>query len=239
MNLICRAVSLALLTAMPLLAGTYKAKVEPYDTATVSAEAAGRITVLDARDELKTLDKVVIEIDHALDKVMLKNDRAKLELLEEQVALKKAQYDSIKELKSQNRFTKDQYRTELLSLRMQSDDLRSVIAQREDTIAKKQVAVRGMYVKQLYVRRGEYVAPGTKLMALEDHRGGRIILYVDAADRARIGTGRISVEGETGWRVEKAATSTDETYVSYYRVDLVKRGEMPYGRVVTVTIADE
>lgn len=228
-----------ILAVLPLFAGTYKAKVEPYDTATVSAETAGRITTLDARDELKTLDRVVIEIDHALDEIMLKNDRAKLKLLEEQMALKKAQYDSIKDLKSQNRFTKDQYRTELLSLTMQADDLRSVIAQREDTIAKKQVAVRGMYVKQLYVRRGEYVAPGTKLMALEDHRGGRITLYVDAADRARIGKGRISVEGESGWHVEKAATSTDETYVSYYRVDLVKQGEMPYGRVVTVTIADE
>ena len=103
----------------------------------MSAEVSGRIVKLDQRDELKTLDKVVIEIDHALDDIRLANDRSKLKLLQEQIALKRSQYDSIKDLASQNRFTKDQYKTELLALQMQAEDLRNVIAQLKDTIAKK------------------------------------------------------------------------------------------------------
>lgn len=228
---------LPLLIALPLAAGTYKAKIEPYDSATVSAEVSGRIVKLDQRDELKTLDKVVIEIDHALDDVQLANDRNKLQLLKEQIAVKQAQYDSIKDLASQNRFTKDQYKTELLSLKMQAEDLKNVIAQLEDTIGKKRIALHGQYLKTLYVRRGEYVAPGSKLMKTEDHSGGRLVLYVDADDRAALDKAGVSVEGEKGWKIEKAAKSTDETYVSYYRVDLVKRGEVPFGRVVTVTIS--
>lgn len=227
---------LALVCALPLVAGTYKAKIEPYDTATVSAEISGRIVRLDPRDELKQLDKVVIEIDHALDDAMLANDRRKLKLLLEQVALKQAQYDSIKDLKSQNRFTKDQYRTELLTLQMQVDDLRSTIAQREDTIAKKRVAVRNRYLKTLYVREGEYVSPGVKLMQLEDQSGGRITLYVDANDRMALKHADITVSDQEGWSVEKAADSTDETYLSYYRVDLVKKGKVPFGKLVTITI---
>ncbi len=220
-----------------LHAGTYKAKVEPYDKATISAEAAGRIIRLDLRDEMKLVrDKVVIEIDHALDDIRLRNNRRKLKLLEEQIALKQAQYDSIKNLKSQNRFTKDQYRTQLLTLKMQSDDLRSAIAQLEDTIAKKKFTVRDRYIKKFYVRKGEYVAPGVKLMQLEDHSGGRIVLYVDAADRAVLDHAKVTVEGSRGWHIEKASDTTDDTYVSYYRVDLVKKGKVPYGKVVTVTI---
>ena len=219
-----------------LNAGTYKAKVEPYDTVTVSAETAGRIVRLDPRDELKRLDKTVIVLDHALEDIQLANSRAKLLLLEEQVKLKRQQYDSIKSLKSQNRFTKDDYLSQLISLQMQAQDLRNTIAQLEDTIAKKELAVKGRYLKKLYVREGEYVAPGTKLMLLEDQSGGRLILYVDAADRDALAKGQVRVEGAQGWKVEKAATTTDETYVSYYRVDLVKKGEVPYGKIVTVRI---
>ena len=228
---------LPLLIAFPLAAGTYKAKIEPYDSVTVSAEASGRIVSLDQRDELKTLDKVVIEIDHALEDIRLANDRNKLKLLQEQIAVKQSQYDSIKDLSSQNRFTKEQYKTELLALQMQADDLKSTIAQLEDTVEKKRIALHGRYLKTLYVREGEYVAPGTKLMKVEDHEGGRLILYIDAEDRAALDTAAVKVEGSEGWHIEKAAASTDETYVSYYRVDLVKHGKVPFGRVVTVTIS--
>jgi len=228
-----------LMAVLPLAAGSYKAKVEPYDAHTVSAEVSGRIVKLDQRDELKTLDKVVIEIDHALDDVQLANDRRKLQLLQAQIAVKQSQYDSIKDLASQNRFTKDQYKTELLSLKMQAEDLKSLVAQLEDMIAKKRIALRRAYLKTLYVRQGEYVAPGTKLMKVEDHGGGRLVLYVDAADRAVLEKAKITVEGSSGWKVEKAATSTDETYVSYSRVDLVKRGSVPLGRVMTVTITPQ
>lgn len=226
-----------LLLALPLLAGTYKAKIEPYDARTVTAEVSGNIVALDQRDELKTLDKVVMEIDHRLEDIRLQNDRRKLQLLQEQIAVKQSQYESIKDLASQNRFTKEQYKTELLGLKMQAADLKSAIAQLEDTIDKKRIALHGEYLKRLYVRQGEYVAPGAKLMKVEDHSGGRIVLYVDANDRAILEDTNISVEGSDGWHIEKAATSTDETYVSYYRVDLVKKGKVPLGQVVEVSIA--
>jgi multidrug efflux pump subunit AcrA (membrane-fusion protein) len=226
-----------LMIVLPLAAGTYKAKIEPYDSATVSSEVSGRIVKLDQRDELKTLDRVVIEIDHALNDIQLANDRDKLTLLREQVAVKQSQYDSIKDLASQNRFTKEQYKTELLGLKMQAEDLKSAIALLEDTIAKKRIALHGEYLKTLYVREGEYVAPGTKLMKVEDHSGGRLVLYIEAGDRAGLKDATVTVEGSDGWRIEKAADSTDETYVSYYRVDLVKHGKVPFGEVVTVNIA--
>ena len=225
-----------LMLSLPLLAGTYKARIEPYASKTISAEVSGRIVALDQRDELRTLDKVAIEIDHALEDVRLANDRHKLKLLEEQIAVKQSQYDSIKELASQNRFTKEQYKSELLALKMQAEDLKSTIAQIEDTIAKKRIALHGHYLKKLYVREGEYVAPGAKLMKVEDHSGGRLVLYVDATDRAALKDATITVEGSDGWRLEKAADSTDETYLSFYRVELVKKGALPLGRVVTVTI---
>lgn len=227
---------MAFLLALPLAAGTYKAKVEPYNAYTVSAEAAGAIVTLDLRDEMQELDKTVIEIDHRLEDIRLENDRRKLKLLEEQIRVKQAQYDSIKDLASQNRFTKDQYKTELLVLQMQAADLRSSIATLEDTIRKKRFDLHHEYLKTFYVRQGEYVAPGTKLMQVEDHGGGRLVLYVDAEDRNRLFEADIAVEGSDGWRIEKAADSTDDVYVSYYRVELVKKGDVPFGKVLTIRI---
>lgn len=227
---------LFLLAAASLMAGSYKAKIEPYDTYTVSAETAGRIVALDLRDELREVNKTVIEIDHALDDAQLMHNRRKLTFLQEQIALKQSQYDSIKGLSSQNRFTKEQYKTELLGLRIQAEDLKSAIAILEDTIAKKRLHLRGRYLKTFYVREGEYVAPGTRLMQVEDHSGTRLVLYIDAEDRARLQNAQITVEGSDGWQIEKAATSTDATFISYYRVELVRKGSAPLGKVVTVTV---
>lgn len=221
---------------LPLLAGTYKAKVEPYDSYVVSAEVPGRIVKLDPRDELKTLHKTVIEMDHALDDAQLSNNRQKLIFLREQIALKQSQYDSIKNLTSQNRFTKDKYKTELLTMKIQSEDLQSAIAALEDTIAKKTLALNGKYLKKLWVREGEYVAPGSRLMQIEDHSGARLVVYVDAHDRALLEKSHIVVDGNEGWTIEKAARSMDETFISYYRVELVKKGGMTYGKIVEVTI---
>ncbi len=227
--------------ALPLLAGSYKAQIEPYESVTVSAEKAGRIVDLNQSDELKKVDKTVLVIDHALESAELANDREKLQLIDRQIVIKQRQYRRIKDLKGQSLFTKERYLNELLSLRLQREDLKNRIATLEDTIAKKEIAVHDRYLKKLYVRKGTYVAPGMKLMDLEDLEGSRIVLYLDAADRDRLSEKEILIDGKRahGYTIDKAAATTDANYISSYRVELVRKGPADFGRVVTVEIGEK
>jgi len=226
--------------ALPLLAGEYKARVEPLEKVTISAQYGGTIVKLDQHDELKTLDKTVLVIDHALESQKLANDRAKERLLSEQIRIKARQYARIKNLKGQSAFTKERYQNELLGLKIQRNDLRNQIAALEDMIAKKEIALHGRYLKKLYVRQGAYVAPGMKLMDVEDLSGSRLVLFVSAEDRENLEHKKILIDGKAdhGYVIDKAAKTTDDTYISSYRVELVRKGAAPFGKLVTVTIKE-
>ena len=228
------------LLTLPLLAGTYKAKIEPLERVTLSAQYGGQIVKLDQNDELKMLDKTVLVIDHALESKELANDRAKLKLLNEQIGIKQRQYNRIKNLKGQSVFTKERYQSELLALRMQKNDLLNQIAKLQDIIAKKEITLHERYLKKLYVRKGAFVAPGMKLMDVEDLNGSRIVLYIDAKDRAGLEQKKITIDGKTdhGYTIQKAAKTTDDRYLSSYRVELVKAGAAPFGKIVTVEIGE-
>ncbi len=231
---------LLLFLTVPLLAGSYKAKVEPLERVTLSAQYGGEVVKLDQNDELKRLDKTVLVIDHALESTELANNRAKLKLLDEQIRIKQRQYNRIKNLKGQSLFTKERYQSELLALRMQKSDLLNRIAQLKDIIAKKEIALHGEYLKKLYVRKGAFVAPGMKLMDIEDLNGSRIVLFIDAKDRAGLEGKKITIDGRSdhGYTIQKAAETTDEQYLSSYRVELIREGKAPFGKIVTVEIGE-
>jgi hypothetical protein len=232
---------LLLLFTLPLLAGTYKAKVEPLERVTISAQYGGKVLKADQNDELKSVNKTVLVIDHALESQELKNNRVKLKLLKKQIIIKQGQYNRIKTLKGQSLFTKERYQSELLALKMQKSDLENQIAKLEDIIAKKEISLKNRYLKKLYVRQGAFVAPGMKLMDVEDLSGSRIILYLDAKDRRNIENKKITVDGKSdhGYVIQKAAKTTDEQYLSSYRVELVREGDADFGKVVTVKIGEK
>jgi len=231
---------LLLFLTLPLLAGTYKAKIEPLESVTLSAQYGGQIVLLDQSDELKMQDKKVLVIDHMLESKELANNQTKLKLLGEQIRIKQRQYNRIKDLKGQSLFNKERYQSELLNLKMQRNDLLNQIAKLKDVIAKKEITLHNRYLKKLYVRKGAFVSPGRKLMDVEDLSGSRIVLYVDAKDRANLDIGKITIDGkkEHGYRIQKAAKTTDDQYLSSYRVELVKEGTAPFGKIVTVVIGE-
>ncbi len=225
-----------MIAALPLMAESYKAKIEPYDAYTVASEVSGKIVALDQLDELKVVDKVVLRVDASLDKIRLKNAKTKRKLLQEQLSLKRSQYDSIKNLTSQNRFSKDQYKSAIITLKMQLADQDSLIAQLADTIKKKNIRVKNRYIKKLYVREGESISPGTRVMIIEDLSGGRVTIYVDQETLAKIKNAKITVDGDSSWNIEKIGRSSDEKYLSLYRVEVVKKGIKEFGKLVDIEL---
>ncbi len=233
-------VLLLFIFTIPLIAGTYKAKIQPYESVTISAQTSGEIIKLDQKDELKMLDKKVLVIDHVLESKELKNDKQKLKLLQNQIAIKQRQYNRIKNLKGQSQTTKERYKSELLNYQMQSMDLKNAIARLEDIIRKKEITLHHKYLKKLYVKKGSFVAPGAKLMEVEDQNSSRLVLFIDAKDRQNIQNKTILIDGKSdhGYKIEKAGDSTDEQYLSSYRVELTKEGKAPFGKIVTIEIKE-
>ncbi len=233
-------VLLLFIFTIPLIAGTYKAKIQPYESVTISAQTSGEIIKLDQKDELKMLDKKVLIIDHVLESKELKNDKQKLKLLQNQIAIKQRQYNRIKNLKGQSQTTKERYKSELLNYQMQSMDLKNAIARLEDIIRKKEITLHHKYLKKLYVKKGSFVAPGAKLMEVEDQNSSRLVLFIDAKDRQNIQNKTILIDGKSdhGYKIEKAGDSTDEQYLSSYRVELTKEGKAPFGKIVTIEIKE-
>ncbi len=218
-----------------LFAGIYKGVIEPYDKITIKSEVSGRVVELDLKDEMREVNKKVMVIDHALESEKLKNYENKLRFLNEEIKLKKGQYERLKNLVGENRFTKERYKSEFLNLLMQKQDLLNIIAELRDRISKKEITVKNLYIKKFYVRKGEFVNPGEKLMSLEDQRKSRVVIFVDGEDLDLFRKGKFSVDGKKGlFYAEKIADSTDEKYLSLYRVELVCDEKLPYGKIVEV-----
>ncbi len=224
-----------------LFAGVYQARVEPYERVTISAEVSGKIVMLDQKDELKTVNKKVMQIDHKLESIQLENSRKKLKILKQLISIKQNQYERIKNLKGQSLTTKERYKSELLNLRLQAKDLENSIARLEDIISKKEIFVKDAYLKKLYVKKGSFVAPGTKLMDIEDQSAGRLVIFIDAEDRKDLKNKKITIDEKEdhGYMIEKAANSTDDKYLSSYRVELVKPGKVFFGKILTIKIGEK
>jgi len=226
------------LITLSLYAGVYKAKVQPYETITLSSEVSGKIVFLNQADELKSLNKKVIVIDHKLESLQLQNTKEKLNILNELISIKQNQYNRIKNLKGQSLTVKQRYKSELLNLKLQEKELENAVVRLQDTISKKEISLKNLYLKKLYVNKGSFVVPGAKLMDVENQSASRVVIYVDVHDRKNIQNKKILIDGKSdhGYRIEKAANSTDERYLSSYRVELVKKGGDMFGKIVTVEV---
>ena len=231
---------LLILGAVALNAGIYKAKVEPYESYTVAAEAKGRIVALDINDELTTVSKEVLTIDHALESLQLKNLKSKLHAMNRQLAIKSDQNQRIQKVSAKSRFEKEQSELDLWNFKAQVIELKNSIAALEDTLDKKRLRVNNCYLKKLYVRQHEYVVPGSKLLQCEDHTRQRLVLYAEAEEIKAIESKKILIDGSDthGFEIEKVAASTDETYISAYRIELVGKSARRFGAMLTVEIKE-
>ncbi|NOQ32260.1 MAG: HlyD family efflux transporter periplasmic adaptor subunit [Helicobacteraceae bacterium] len=232
--------NLLLLTILMALgySAEYKAVVQPYEKRTISSEVNGRITKLNQADELKTIDEELMVIDNELESIKLANLIIKAQSLKKQLDVKTSHYERIKKLSGKSQYEKDRYLNEMLTLKMQYQDAKNIVAELKDIIAKKNLSVNNLYLKKLFVRKGEYVRAGTPLFEVEDHSKSRITIYISRADLVDLEKKKILINGsETHeYKIEKVATSADDKYLSLYRVELVKNSPSKFGEVLSVEV---
>jgi seryl-tRNA synthetase len=229
----------ACLIAVSLQAKMYKSVVQPYETITVSSEVNGKVTSIKKDIELTNFSGEVISIDSKLDNSKLKNLKSKLSILKEQLNIKDKTYKSIKKIRAKGQIEKDKYKLDVLSIKSQIIDLESSIDTLEDTISKKSISVNNLYIKDFLVSKDEVVFAGTKLFSAENQNISKIVAYINAKDRTDLSKKQIIINGKIdhGYKISKVSNSTDSTYISAYKLELINETKPDlFGQVVSVEI---
>jgi len=242
---------LLLLMPLLLFAKVHYAKVEPYESVTMKSAVSGLVTEvdLDAEGTMVT-SKRVVRLDDKLDIVNLKDSKKSIELLTQMLTINKniatglkgsvkrqeSYYRRLSKLSTASKTQKDnaysafisaktQYlstREKIISLEKQILDMQYKVAQLDDMISKKSIVLENKYLYQLLVRVGDFVAPGSPLVKVEDASRAKLVLFLEPDELEDIAQKIVYLDGEkTEYKVNKVWKIADEKFISSYRAEIV------------------
>ncbi|MDD3602948.1 MAG: hypothetical protein PHZ17_06555 [Sulfurovum sp.] len=217
-----------------LFSQTYMAKIEPFDNFIIYAQTNGQIVYLDKNDETKVVDKTIVKLDDSLEQKELAGYKMQLRLYEEKLKLLNKNYQKYLQVAGKSAFEKDEKYYQILDLKVTIENLKIEIAKLEDTIAKKHISVRNLYIKQFKTNNGDYVTAGTQLADAYDISSARAVVFVSRSDYENIENKKILIDGKqesaTIYKIDKIQ---DETMISAYRVELLLQRD-DFGKIVEV-----
>lgn len=248
-----------------LFGSNHMAKIEPLEIYSIKSAVNGKVVKSVLSKETKSVDGFeIIKIDSKTDienlrflKTELKNlqnilkiNEKVLENLKELSKIKKENFNRIKNLKTKSKFEKDtkladyliinnQYQNQkekILNLKNQIANIKYNIKRLEDILEKKSIKVFG-YVYKIYVKSGDYVAPGTKLVDVADISKGKIVIYLDKDEIENIENKKIYIDGkETNLWFNKIDKIADPVHISAYRAEILIDAPKIFSKIVKVEI---
>ena len=213
---------LLLLTPLFLFAKVHYAKVEPYESVTLKSAVSALVMDVDLDAEGSIVDqKRVVYLDDRLDKINLKISKEKLLTLRETLKRQESYFQRINKLKTASETQKDNAFYSFSSAKTQYLDLEYKIAQLEDSIEKKSIVPENMYLYEIMVRKGDYVAPGSPLATVVDANRAKLVLFLEPSELENIGQKSVFLNGEkTDYKVDKVWRVADEKFISSYRAEI-------------------
>ena len=187
---------LILLSPFILFAQTYMAKIEPYDSFTIYSQTSGQIVQLDKNDETKVVNKTLIKLDTSLEKKELAIYNKQLSLYLKKLSILEDSYNKYIQIKGKSQSDKDDKLYELIELKISIESLKLNIKTLEDTLEKKEIFVKNLYIKEFKVNKGDYVATGTELASAYDISKSKLIVYVSEDDYEDIKNKKVLINGE-------------------------------------------
>lgn len=228
-----------LILTSSLIAKSYEAILQPIETISIYAEAAGSIKNLNQNNELKNFNGLLCTIDNEIDKKQLLNNKEKLKLLEKIANIKKSNYEKVASLSGKNIKEIENYHIDYLNTMVLIQDLKNNIDSLEDKITKKHFYVKNKYIKSLFVSNDEFVNIGTKLYELEDHSMKKLIFYITEEDlKVLQNNNNFKIDGfnEKDFKINKISKSVDEKYLSLYKIELTTTKDIEFGRKIKIII---
>ncbi len=249
-----------------LRADVYYAKVEPIESYSIKSAVSGQVVKSDISKEGKYIkNSLIIKIDDSVNIQDLKTSQKKIEILKNiedidkenlknlklTYDIKKRNYDRIKDLKTKSIYEKDNQLTLVISsknqylsakqalqnIKSQIDDLKYKIFTLKDTINKKNIYLKDRYLYKLYVKKGDFVNPGTLLMDVKDISKAKLTIYLSYEDLRDIDKKVIYINGKKSdikfYRVWRVA---DTTHISSYKAELHILSPKIFSKVVKIEL---
>lgn len=213
---------LLLLTPLLLFSKVHYAKVEPYESVTLKSAVNALVMDVDLEAEGSVVDqKRVIYLDDRLDKINLKTSKENLLILQETLKRQESYFQRIDKLNTTSKAQKDNAFYTFASTKTQVLDMQYKIAQLEDSIEKKSIIPDNMYLYEIKVRKGDYVAPGSALATVADVSRAKLVLYLEPSEIENIAQKSVYLNGEkTEYKVDKVWKVADEKFISSYRAEI-------------------
>ena len=230
---------LLLVAPLFIFAKVHYAKVEPYESVILKSAVSALVMDVDLEAEGSVVDqKRVIYLDDRLDKINLKTSKENLLILHETLKRQESYFQRIDKLKTASTTQKDNAFYGFASAKTQYLDLQYKIAQLEDSIEKKSIVLHHMYLYEIMVRKGDYVAPGSPLARVVDASRAKLVLFLEPAELEKIGQKTVYLDGEKSeYKVDKVWRVADEKFISSYRAEIyITAPEGSFSKLMKVEI---
>jgi len=225
---------LILITPLMVFAQTYMAKVEPYDSFTIYSQTSGQIIKLDKNDETKIVNKTIIKLDSTLEEKQLAIYNKQLELYLKKLTILENSYEKYIKITGKSQADKDDKLYVLIELQISIESLKSNIKTLEDTLKKKEISLKNLYLKEFKVNQGDYVSTGTALATAYDISKSKLLVYVSFDDYENIANKKVLINGKENIAlIEKIDKTLDETFVSAHKVTLTLKDDN-FGKILEV-----
>lgn len=225
---------LLLITPFMLFAQNYVSKIEPYEKYTIYAQTSGEIVKLDKNKETKRVKKTVIQLDNSLEKSQLSIYQKQLGLYLKKLRILENSYKKYIKIKGKSQSDKDDKLYEVIELKISIESLKASLKEINDSIKKKTITIKALYIKEFNVNKGDYVSTGTELATAFDISKSKLVVYVSKDDYKNIENKKILIDGKSDIAtIEKIDRTVDEVYVSAYKATLLIDSK-EFGRTVEV-----
>lgn len=230
-------VSFLFLAASFLFGMEYYSKLEPYNDYVIKSSVSGKVIFSNNDVEGKFVNKKtkIIEIDNSLNKIELEQTKKKLEVLDSMLDIQNKNYNRLNKISSKSAYEKDNQKIQVLNLESTKSDLIIKIATLEDTIKNKLLYENKMYIYNISVKEGDYVAPGTLLFEAKDLTKGKLTIFIPISDYKDVLNKTIYLDGKkTDLKIDKIYEVADSKHISSYKCEIILPNPKTFSRLVKI-----
>ena len=221
-----------------LQANEYYAKIQAINEYKIKASISGKVIFSDTKKESTHVNNaIIIKIDDKINKIDLKQTKNKISNLRQVLNIHKQTLKSFNRVSSKSRFDKDKQKIVILNTKATLNDLQTKLLTLKENIKNKNISVNNLYINQIFVKKGDYVNPGTLLISAYDLSKGKIEIFVSKEDLINIKEKTILIDGkEENIKINKIYKTTDSKHLSSYKVELIIPKVEQFSKLIKVSI---
>jgi len=221
-----------------LFSQEYFAKIEPLNKYDIKSSVSGKVVLSDLSKEATFIkDDLIIKIDDKVNKIELRQTQSKIRSMNQILKIHKQTLNSFNKVSSKSKFDKDKQKVVILNTQITLADLNTKLQTLKDTINKKNIKVKSLYLNKIYVKKDDYVNPGTLLLSAYDLSKGKLEIFLSKDELKDLQNKTILIDGKKeDIKINKIYKTTDDKHLSSYKVELILNNVSSFSKLVKITI---